>query len=142
MSDLYETYQALAERASARESSIMRTDLADPGRIDALRKLKNRLQHIAAAIETAVFELQNQGEVDPGLSRALSLANHCAAGAAQLLVAALDGSHEIRAAIDDMKASTAALSDIKTGTQDLLDDIGHVTGVLTTAGKVLELIKE
>ena len=144
MADLYEAYQSLyerLERVERRGHSAARLRAAEPEQIDALRALKDRLQQTAAALEAAVFDLQNSGHTNAELSRALSIANHCAAGAAQLLVAALDGQEDIRAAIEDMKASDDALAKIKTSTQELIDDIGEVTSVVETAGKVLELIK-
>lgn len=113
---------------------------ADAGKIEALRALRDELQRIASAIEEAVFDLQNKGEVNDDLSRALSIANHCAAGASQLLVAALDGSEAIRAAKASMEKSIEALGKIKTDTEELIKDLGGVTSVLTTAGKLLELI--
>lgn len=140
MADLYRAYQSSFEQVERHRLLAPGLHAADPGRIEALRALKDRLQKIAAAIEAALFDLQNDGRTDAGLSHALAIANHCAAGAAQLLVAALDGREEIRAAIDDMQRSTTALEAIKTGTQDLIDHLDHVTGVLTTAGKALELI--
>ncbi len=143
MADLYEAFQSLFERLEhieRRGHSAARLRAADPGQIDALRALKDGLQQTAAALEAAVFDLQNSSQTNAELSRALSIANHCAAGAAQLLVAALDEQEEIRAVIEDMKACTEALGKIKTSTQELINDIGQVTGVVETAGKVLELI--
>ena len=147
MADLYQTFQTSFAQAARRNRldragpAIRITRRAEPEKIEALRALRDRLQALGTAIEAAVFELQNAGRVDLQLSHALSIANHCTAGAAQLLVAALDGSEDIRAAVHDMEASSDALDEIKTSTQDLVDDVDNVTGVLTTAGKVLELIR-
>lgn len=141
MADLYEACQSAFERVQRHRLLAPGPHVADPDRIAALRALKDRLQATGGAIEAALFDLQNGGRTNAGLSHALAIANHCAAGAAQLLVAALDGQEDIRAAIDDMKRTTTALEAIKTDTQDLIDRLDHVTGVLTTAGTVLELIK-
>ncbi|MCW4462716.1 hypothetical protein OK349_13450 [Sphingomonas sp. BT-65] len=141
MADLYRAYQKLFERVGRRDHSTLRMHTADSGKIDALRALKDGLRGVAAALEAAVFDLQNSGQTNDQLSLALSIANHCAAGAAQMLVAALDGSEEIRAAVDAMEQSAEALGKIRTGTEELIEDLDNVTGVLTAAGQMLELIK-
>ncbi len=140
MASLYRAYRELFAQMDRRDRSALRREAADPARIEALRVLKDRLQQTASAIEAAVFELQNGGETNPALSRALSIANHCAAGAAQLLVAALDGGEQIRAASAQINAAADALDAIKANGRALIDRIDDVTGVLVTTGRMLELI--
>jgi hypothetical protein len=149
MIDLYETFQNLYDRLERREHgratgpvlATARVAVAGGGRIADLRGLKDEFQRVAAGLEEALFELQNEGKVDPQLSLALSIANHCAAGSAQLLVAAIDGSEEIRASSDAMRRATEKLAAIGKKTKELIENLDQITGVLTTAGKVLELIK-
>ncbi len=140
MTDLYETYQALYARTVPLKAADVVALAPEPGEIAALRALKDALRRVAGAIEAAVFDLQNAGKTNARLSEALSLANHCAAGAAQLLVAALDNRQEIRAAIADMDGCTDQLDAIRKRTAALIEDIDHVTGVLDTAGRTLKLV--